>query len=60
VYWRRKSKNKQEKSPWYLLTNLGDLATAVEAYKQRFGKTAMFKDCKTGGYNLEGSQASLL
>ncbi len=58
VYWRRKYKNKQEKSPWYLLTNLGDLATAVAAYKQRFGIEAMFKDCKTGGYNLEGSQAS--
>lgn len=58
VYWKRKSKNQQEKEPWYLLTNLGDLATAVKAYKQRWGIEAMFKDCKTGGYNLEGSQAS--
>jgi hypothetical protein len=32
VYWRRKYKNKQEKDPWYLLTNLGDLETAVKAY----------------------------
>jgi hypothetical protein len=58
IYWRRKYKNKQEKSPWYLLTNLGDLATAVKAYKHRWGIEAMFKDCKTGGYNLEGSKAS--
>jgi hypothetical protein len=58
VYWRRKYKTKQEKSPWYLLTNLADLETAVKAYKQRFGIEAMFKDCKSGGYNLEGSQAS--
>ena len=58
IYWRRKYRNKQEKSPWYLLTNLGDLETAVKAYKQRWGIEAMFKDCKTGGYNLEGSQAS--
>jgi hypothetical protein len=58
VYWRRKYKTKQEKSPWYLLTNLTDLETAVKAYKQRFGIEAMFKDCKSGGYNLEGSQAS--
>jgi hypothetical protein len=58
VYWRRKYRTKQEKSPWYLLTNLTDLATAVKAYKQRWGIEAMFKDCKTGGYNLEGSQAS--
>ena len=59
VYWRRKYKNKQEKSPWYLLTNLADLETVVKAYKKRFGIEAMFKDCKTGGYNLEGSKASL-
>lgn len=58
IYWRRKYKNKQEKSPWYLLTNLGDLATAVTAYKHRWGIESMFKDCKTGGYNLEGSQAT--
>ncbi len=58
VSWRRKYKNKQEKSLWYLLTNLGDLATAVKAYKQRWGIEAMFKDCKTGGYNLESSQAT--
>ena len=58
IYWRRKYKNKQEKSPWYFLTNLGDLATAVTAYKHRWGIESMFKDCKTGGYNLEGSQAT--
>ena len=58
VYWRRKYKNKQEKNPWYLLTNIGDLETAVKAYKQRWGIEAMFKDCRTGGYNLEDSQAS--
>ena len=58
IYWRKKYKNKQEKSPWYLLTNLGDLATAVKAYKHRWGIESMFKDCKTGGYNLEGSQAT--
>ena len=51
VYWRRKYKNKQEKDPGYLLTNLEDLETAVKAYKQRWGIEAMFKDCKTGGYN---------
>jgi hypothetical protein len=27
-------------------------------YTQRFGIEAMFRDCKTGGYNLEGSNAS--
>jgi hypothetical protein len=58
VYWRRKYKNKQQKYPWYLLTNLEDLEAAVKAYKQRWGIEVMFKDCKTGGYKLEDSQAS--
>ena len=51
IYWKRKYKGKPEKAPWYLLTNLGDLETALIVYQQRFGIEAMFKDCKTGGYN---------
>jgi hypothetical protein len=43
---------------WYLLTNLPDLESAIKIYSQRFGIEAMFKDCKTGGYNLEGSKAN--
>lgn len=58
IYWKRKYKGKQEQAPWYLLTNLPDCQTAVKIYGKRFGIEAMFKDCKTGGYNLEGSQAS--
>lgn len=58
VYWKRKYRGKQEDEAWYLLTNLPDLTTAIRVYSQRFGIEAMFKDCKTGGYNLEGSLAS--
>jgi len=58
VYWKRKYRGKQEADPWYLLTNLPDLESAVKIYTQRFGIEAMFKDCKTGGYNLEGSKAN--
>lgn len=58
AYWKRKYKGKQEDEPWYLLTNLPDLNSALKIYRQRFGIEAMFKDCKTGGYNLEGSKAS--
>jgi hypothetical protein len=58
VYWKRKYRSKQEDEAWYLLTNLPDLKTAVHIYRQRFGIEAMFRDCKTGGYNLEGSKAS--
>jgi len=58
AYWKRKYKTKQESEPLYLLTNLPDLKTSIDIYKQRFGIEAMFKDCKTGGYNLEASKAS--
>jgi hypothetical protein len=58
AYGQRKYRGKQEDEPWYLLTNLPDLKSAVRVYGQRYGIEAMFKDCKTGGYNLEGCQAS--
>jgi Transposase DDE domain len=58
VSWKRKYHGQQEDEPWYLLTNLPDLKSANKIYGQRYGIEAMFKDCKTGGYNLEGCQAS--
>jgi hypothetical protein len=58
VYWKRKYRGKQEDEAWYLLTNLPSVEAAIKIYRQRFGIEAMFKDCKTGGYNLEGSQAN--
>jgi hypothetical protein len=42
---------------WYLLTNVGSLKLAVTSFRCRSGIEAMFKDCKTGGYNLENSHA---
>ena len=57
IHWERKYKGKPEEEPWYLLTNLPELKTAVQIYSKRFGIEAMFKDCKTGGYNLESFQA---
>ena len=41
-----------------MLTNLPNLKSATRVYSQRYGIEAMFKDCKTGGYNLEDSQTS--
>jgi len=58
AYWKRKYRGQQEDEPWYLLTNLPDLKSAIGVYSKRYGIEAMFKDCKTGGYNLESSQAS--
>ncbi len=54
-YYPRKYRGKVEPSGWYLLTNLSSLKTALKVFKQRSGIEAMFKDCKTGGYNLEAS-----
>ncbi len=44
------------KEPWYILTNFGDLETAIMAYQKRFDIEEMFRDFKSGGYSLEGSQ----
>jgi Transposase DDE domain len=58
AYWKRQYKGKLEKEPWYLLTNLDNFEEVIKIYRQRMGIEAMFKDCKTGGYNLEGSRAN--
>jgi hypothetical protein len=58
VYWRRKYKNKQLPNPWYLLTNLKNKEEVIKIFASRGGIEAMFRDCKSGGYNLEGSQAN--
>jgi len=52
-YWLRKYRGKVEDEGWYLLTNLTSSQEAIAAFKCRSGIEAMFKDCKTGGYNLE-------
>jgi hypothetical protein len=58
AYWQRGYRKHHQTEGWYLLTNLPCLTSAVTAYKARFGIEAMFKDCKSGGYNLEGSHAN--
>ena len=37
AYWKRKYKGQPEDEPWYLLTNLPDLNSAIKIYRQRFG-----------------------
>jgi hypothetical protein len=58
IYWKRKYRGKQPREAWYLVTNLDNADTAIAAYSQRMGIEMMFRDCKLGGYNLEGSKAS--
>lgn len=52
AYWKRKYKGKQQKEPWFILTNLDSLSEVLKVYRARAGIEAMFKDCKTGGYCL--------
>lgn len=40
------------------MTNLDNSDEVLKIYRSRMGIEAMFKDCKTGGYNLEGSQTN--
>ena len=47
-----------EKEPWYLLINLDNLDEVLKIYWSRMGIEAMLSDCKTGGYNLDGTQAN--
>lgn len=47
AYWQKKSPD----TGWYILTNLDSLSSALKVYKARSGIEAMFKDCKSGGYN---------
>lgn len=56
-YYKRKYRGQVEPSGLYLLTNLDSLQVATKAFKRRSGIEAMFKDCKTGGYNLASSHA---
>jgi len=45
----------QVKEAWFILTEGGSLAAAINAYKQRRGIEEMFRDCKKGGYDIEGT-----
>jgi hypothetical protein len=58
AYWSRKYRGKAHKEGWYILTNLSHPEEAIKAYQARSGIEALFKDCKSGGYNLEGSKAA--
>ena len=51
--WLGKYRNFTTTEPWYILTSLIDLQSAVDTYSKRFGIEEMFRDFKGGGYNLE-------
>jgi hypothetical protein len=53
--WKRNYGKYQVKEAGFILTDLGSLPAAINAYKQRMGIEEMFRDCKKGGYDLEGT-----
>jgi hypothetical protein len=56
--WKRQLHGVCPKEGWFILTNLGDQEAAIKAYKKRFDIEEMFKDLKSGGYNLEDTNVS--
>jgi hypothetical protein len=56
--WQKKRDGLTPEEGWFILTNLGSLEQAITAYKKRFGIEEMFRDFKTGGYNLEGTKVT--
>lgn len=58
AYWKRKYRGHVPTEGWYILTNLSCVEEVIKVYQARSGIEALFKDCKSGGYNLEGSKAS--
>jgi hypothetical protein len=59
AYWKRRYRRKTPDEGWYILTNLSQIEEVIKVYQARFGIEALFKDCKTGGYNLSGSKATI-
>lgn len=56
--WQRSLKGNLAKEGWFILTNLTDLSSAINAYKKRFDIEEMFRDFKSGGYQLEDTNVS--
>lgn len=60
AYKKRDYRHHQAKENWFIITNLSEPTEVIKFYKKRAGIEAMFRDYKTGGYNLEGSKANIL
>jgi hypothetical protein len=60
AYKKRDYRHHQAQENWFIITNLDESTEVIKFYKKRAGIEAMFRDYKTGGYNLEGSKANIL
>jgi hypothetical protein len=53
--WKRSYRGLSAEEAWFILTNFCELKKALSAYQKRFGIEEMFRDYKSGGYNLEST-----
>jgi len=53
--WKRTYQGWAPDEGWFIMTNLDDLDSAIKSYQKRFYIEEMFRDFKSGGYNLEGT-----
>lgn len=53
IRWKRQYRQDKANEVWYLLTNLDSVETALHLYAKRFRIEGMFKDFKSGGYDME-------
>jgi hypothetical protein len=56
--WKRKRFGVAPEEGWFILTNFDTLESTIKAYKKRFDIEEMFRDFKSGGYNLENTNVS--
>ncbi len=53
--WKKSYRKSVTKEGWFILTNMTIHSEAIASYKKRFDIEEMFRDYKSGGYNIEGS-----
>ena len=53
--WKRSYRESVASECWFILTNMNCFVSAISAYKKRFDIEEMFRDYKSGGYNIEDS-----
>jgi hypothetical protein len=58
AYWKPKYRGRGSKEPWYILTSLKSLPRTLFVYAARWGIETMFRDLKTGGYNMENTEVN--
>jgi hypothetical protein len=58
AYYQRKYRGRGSEEPWYILTSLNSLPRTLSVYAARWGIETMFRDLKTGGYNMENTKVN--